>query len=51
MISLLHIDIQKYDLVIAPALIVLPGVAETLEHYVSDGGNFVTIIWRVCMTA
>ena len=36
-------ELKKYDLVIAPALItVLPGVAETLEHYVSDGGSFVT---------
>ncbi|WP_137652936.1 beta-galactosidase [Bifidobacterium moukalabense] len=36
-------ELKKYDLVIAPALItVLPGVAETLEAYVSDGGNFVT---------
>lgn len=36
-------ELKQYDLVIAPALItVLPGVAETLESYVSDGGNFVT---------
>lgn len=36
-------DLKKYDLVIAPALItVLPGVAETLESYVADGGSFIT---------
>ncbi len=42
----------EVDLNIAPALItVLPGVAETLEHYVSDGGSFRPVIWRVCMTS
>ena len=36
-------ELKKYDLVIAPALItVLPGVAETLESYVADGGSFIT---------
>ncbi|WP_432624867.1 beta-galactosidase, partial [Bifidobacterium sp.] len=36
-------DLKKYDLVIAPALItVFPGVAETLESYVADGGSFIT---------
>lgn len=36
-------DLKKYDLVIAPALItVLPGVAETLESYVANGGSFIT---------
>lgn len=36
-------ELRKYDLVIAPALItVLPGVAETLESYVADGGSFIT---------
>lgn len=35
--------LSQYDLVIAPALItVLPGVAETLEAYVADGGTFIT---------
>lgn len=36
-------QLKHYDLVIAPALItVLPGVAETLESYVADGGSFIT---------
>ena len=36
-------ELTHYDLVIAPALItVLPGVAETLESYVAQGGEFVT---------
>ncbi|NMM95600.1 beta-galactosidase [Bifidobacterium sp. DSM 109960] len=36
-------ELKNYDLVIAPALItVLPGVAETLESYVADGGSFIT---------
>ena len=36
-------ELEQYDLVIAPALItVLPGVAETLESYVADGGSFIT---------
>lgn len=35
--------LKQYDLVVAPALItVLPGVAETLESYVSEGGSFIT---------
>lgn len=35
--------LSQYDLAIAPALItVLPGVAETLEAYVADGGTFIT---------
>lgn len=35
--------LKKYDLVLAPALIsLLPGVADHLESYVSDGGTFVT---------
>lgn len=35
--------LKQYDLVVAPALItVLPGVAETLEFYVSEGGSFIT---------
>ena len=35
--------LSQYDLAIAPALItVLPGVAETLEAYVADGGPFIT---------
>lgn len=35
--------LKQYDLVVAPALItVLPGVAETLESYVSEGGSFMT---------
>ena len=35
--------LKQYDLVVAPALItVLPGVAETLESYVSEGGGFIT---------
>ena len=36
-------ELKNYDLVIAPALItVLPGVAETLESYVAEGGSFIT---------
>ena len=36
-------ELKKYDLVIAPALItVLPGVAENLEDYVTEGGSFIT---------
>ena len=35
--------LKKYDLVLAPVLIsLLPGVADHLESYVSDGGTFVT---------
>ena len=35
--------LKKYDLILAPALIsLLPGVADHLESYVSDGGTFVT---------
>lgn len=35
--------LKQYDLVVAPAFItVLPGVAETLEFYVSEGGSFIT---------
>ncbi|WP_425622641.1 beta-galactosidase [Bifidobacterium adolescentis] len=35
--------LKQYNLVVAPALItVLPGVAETLESYVSEGGSFIT---------
>ena len=35
--------LKQYDLVVAPALVtVLPGVAETLESYVSEGGSFIT---------
>ena len=35
--------LKQYDLVVAPAFItVLPGVAETLESYVSEGGGFIT---------
>ena len=35
--------LKQSDLVVAPALItVLPGVAETLESYVSEGGSFIT---------
>lgn len=35
--------LKQYDLAVAPALItVLPGVAETLESYVSEGGSFIT---------
>lgn len=35
--------LKQYDLVVAPALItVLPGIAETLESYVSEGGSFIT---------
>lgn len=35
--------LKQYDLVVAPAFItVLPGVAETLESYVSEGGSFIT---------
>ena len=35
--------LKKYDFVLAPALIsLLPGVADHLESYVSDGGTFVT---------
>lgn len=36
-------DFGKYDLVIAPVMyMVKPGVAERLEHFVEDGGTFVT---------
>ena len=35
--------LKQYDLVVAPSLItVLPGVAETLESYISEGGSFIT---------
>lgn len=35
--------LKQYDLVVAPAFItMLPGVAETLESYVSEGGSFIT---------